>query len=64
MKQYLTKKEAAEVLKVSERTIENYAAQGFLTPLYPKGTPGKKVVFDAKEVENFFSPVPPDLVSG
>lgn len=56
MKRYLTKKQAAEILCVSERTVENYTTEGLLTPLYPKGIAGKKMVFDSKEVENFFAP--------
>jgi DNA-binding transcriptional MerR regulator len=63
MKKYYNKKEAAEALGVSVKTIDNYSQQGLLTALYPGGIPGKRVVFAADEIEKFFSPATTDLVS-
>ena len=59
--EHMTKKEAAEYLKVSERTIDNYIAEGLLTPHYPGGVPGKKLVFPRDQVVIFFRPTPPEL---
>ena len=65
MQKLYTKKEAAEILKVSPQTIENYIRRGLLTPLYPGGeTSGVGAVpvrFAAEQVENFFRPAPSDL---
>jgi excisionase family DNA binding protein len=47
----LTKKEAAEFLGVSPRTIEGYAAKGKLTPGKAKGTRGDITVYDEQELE-------------
>ena len=59
----VTRKEAAEMLGVTEQTIINYGKQGLLTPLYPKGVPGKKVMFSEDEVRNFFKPTAFDLLT-
>lgn len=60
----LTKKEAAEILKVTERTIDNYVAQGILQAYYPGGTGGKAVRFKRAEIENFFQPSPQKVTNG
>lgn len=60
----LTKKEAAELLKVTERTIDNYVAQGMLIAYYPGGAGGKTVRFKRAEVENFFQPSPEKVTNG
>lgn len=61
MPKYYDKREAAEALRVSLPTIENYIKKGLLTPLYPAGEPGLAVRFSAEQVENFFRPAKADL---
>jgi len=56
----LTKKEMAEKLKVSEKTVDNYVEAGYLIPLdHPMGrNHGVPVRFLEEEVVNFFSRKP------
>ena len=59
----LTRKEAADRLGVTEQTIINYCRQKLLTPLYPAGVPGKKVMFAEEEITNFFKPPTVNLLT-
>jgi excisionase family DNA binding protein len=47
----LTKREAADFLGVTIRSIEAYAAKGKLTPAKAKGQRGDITVYDEKEIE-------------
>lgn len=51
--EYLTRQEAAELLRVTVQTIDNYAKAGMLTRLKvrsPGGTPMRRTLFRADEV--------------
>lgn len=50
--QPMTKEEAAEILGITPRTVERYAAQGLLHPKYQKGARGKVADFSEREVKN------------
>jgi hypothetical protein len=47
----LTKKEAAEYLKVAVRSIERYIAQGYLNPEYVSTNHGLKALFNITELD-------------
>jgi predicted DNA-binding transcriptional regulator AlpA len=68
MKNFLTKKEAAKALGVTERTIDNYVKRKLLTAYYPKGhrpkTGGLSPRFLEEEIENFFRPEPDNISIG
>lgn len=49
----LTKKEAAEKLKISKRTIERWAKRGILKPLTP-GSNTRAVRFSQEDLEKIF----------
>lgn len=53
---FYTKKEAAELLKVSARTIDNYVERGLLTPYKTDDSDKSPVRFLIKEVEKIFCP--------
>jgi len=57
-----TKADAAEYLKVSQRTIDNYIQRGLLTALRPSGDLSGPVRLSAEEVRNFFRANDPDCV--
>lgn len=51
--EYLTRQEAAELLRVTVQTIDNYAKAGMLTRLHarsPKGSRLRRTLFRADEV--------------
>lgn len=53
MPEYLTRQEAAELLRVTVQTIDDYAKAGVLTKLRARGPEGKlmrRVLFRADEV--------------
>lgn len=52
---WLTRQEAADLLKVNPRTVDRYARQGKLTKHKARGT--QFVVFPAAEVEALATPV-------
>jgi excisionase family DNA binding protein len=47
----MTKEEAAEILGITPRTVERYAAQGMLHPKYKKGSRGRIADFSEREVK-------------
>ena len=49
----LTKKEAAEYLGVSTRTLERYVKSGKLSVRYEDSTNGEIVLFDSDELDRF-----------
>ena len=52
-REYLTRQEAAELLRVTVQTIDGYAKAGVLTRLRvrsPKGEPMRRTLFRAEEV--------------
>lgn len=60
----VTKKEAAEFLRVTERTVDNYVIQGLLTAYYPGGIAAKTVRFRLEDLKNFFKPSPEKVTNG
>lgn len=52
---YLSKKEAAEYLNVSERAIARYAQQGKISVKYVKGKNGKEAKYPIEELNSFKS---------
>lgn len=52
---FFTKQEAADFLKVSTRTIDNYVEKGWLTPFKPDDSDKSPVRFLIEEVDKIFS---------
>lgn len=53
-KKLITRKQAAEMLNVSTKTIDNYATIGYLTKFSPSGQRARAVRFDETEILNFY----------
>lgn len=54
MTTYLTRHEAAELLKVSPATLDRYAREGLISRFHPEGK--RTVRFDRDEVQRLLSP--------
>jgi len=49
----MNKKEAAQALGISERSVERYAAAGKLAARYERGRTGQVLTFEPADVERF-----------